>query len=91
MDRFIKVHYLDDDEPTLLNSSSILLIDRVDITRDNITQRCTRILFYNNTLKTGHVKESVEEILSQLEKSDLINLFGDAMYERKSKNSEMSW
>lgn len=66
MDRFIKVHYLEDDEPTLLNSSTILLIDQVDITQDNITQRCTRILFHHDTLKTAYVKESVEEISKML-------------------------
>ena len=74
MDKFIKVHCLNDDEPTLLNSSSILLVDRVDITSDNVTQRCTRILFHHNTLKTGYVRDSIEEILSQLEDSDLDKL-----------------
>lgn len=66
MDRFIKVHYLEDDEPTLLNSNAILLVDRVEITRDNITQSCTRILFRHDTLNTGYVRESVDEISKML-------------------------
>lgn len=67
MDRFIKVHYLDDNEPTLLNSSTILLVDRVDIARGNITQHCTRIEFANIALKTAYVKESVEDISKMLD------------------------